>query len=320
MSEKVQKQTTEKGKIRFNSREKKRLAFYACFIALPLLQFCLFYIYTNFNSILLAFQTYIPNANATGYRIEFAGFTNFVKAFQTIVENFFMIKNSFIMFLCSTLLGMTLALLMSFYLYKRFVAAGFFKVILFMPQIVSHVVFAMLFRYIVNDVYPWIVLQTTGENIWGLLVNPETRFPLTVFFNLWVGFGVNVLLFHGAMEGINPSVVESAQLDGVNLAQEFWFITIPLIFPTFVTFLVLGLAGIFTNQMNLYSLYGAYAEELSTFGYFIYLNSSKSDVVASVGYLSYSELSAVGLLLTLVVFPITFFTRKLLEKYGPSTD
>ncbi len=318
MAEQVQKQ--QNGKKGLNSREKKRLGFYSCFIALPILQFCVFYIYTNFNSILLAFQKYIPNKNMSGYTIEFAGVTNFVTAFETIADNFFMIKNSFIMFLCSTLLGMTLALLMSFYLYKKFAGAGFFKVILFMPQIVSHVVFAMLFSYLVNDVYPWIVKQTTGEQIWGLLVNPETRFPLTVFFNLWVGFGVNVLLFHGSMEGINPSVVESAQLDGVNLAQEFWHITIPLIFPTFVTFLVLGLAGIFTNQMNLFSLFGAYAEELSTFGYFIYLNSSKSDVVATEGYLSYSQLSAVGLLLTVVVFPITFGTRKLLEKYGPSTD
>ena len=159
-----------------------------------------------------------------------------------------------------------------------------------------------------------------GEEVRWLGAKDVTEKTLEGYNDVFADI-VNVLLFHGSMEGINPSVVESAQLDGVNLAQEFWYITLPLIFPTFVTFLVLGLAGIFTNQMNLYSLFGAYAEELSTFGYFIYLNSSKSDViVTNIGYLSYSELSALGLLLTLVVFPITFGTRKLLEKYGPSTD
>ena len=155
----------------------------------------------------------------------------------------------------------------------------------------------------------------------GLMTDPDTNFVVLIIFNLWIGFGVNVLLFQGSMEGINPSVVESAQLDGVNLLQEFIYITIPMIFPTFVTFLVLGLAGIFTNQMNLFSLYGTSADaHLQTFGYFLYLQALKSDIIASYGFYSYSELAALGLVLTLIVFPITFGTRKLLEKFGPSTD
>ena len=303
------------------SREKKRLLFYSCFIFIPLLQFCVFYLYVNFNSIMLAFQKYEVKIGATGYNIKFAGFENFKTAFAIIGENFFMIKNSAVMFVCSTLVGLSLALLLSFYLYKRFPASGFFKVILFMPQILSHVVFALIFAKIGDELIPYIVEKMSGEQIMGVMTNPDTNFVVLVIFNLWIGFGVNVLLFQGAMEGINPSVVESAQLDGVNLLQEFFYITIPMIFPTFVTFLVLGLAGIFTNQMNLFSLYGTSADaHLQTFGYFMYLQSLKSDVIASSGFYSYSELAALGLVLTLIVFPVTFGTRKLLEKFGPSTD
>ena len=190
-----------------------------------------------------------------------------------------------------------------------------------MPQILSHVVFALIFAKIGDELIPYIVEKMSGEQIMGVMTNPDTNFVVLVIFNLWIGFGVNVLLFQGAMEGINPSVVESAQLDGVNLLQEFFYITIPMIFPTFVTFLVLGLAGIFTNQMNLFSLYGTSADaHLQTFGYFMYLQSLKSDVIASSGFYSYSELAALGLVLTLIVFPVTFGTRKLLEKFGPSTD
>ncbi len=307
-------------KKKLTARAKKRLIFYSCWIFVPLLQFCLFYIYVNFNSIMLAFQNYELRVG-TGYDISFAGFDNFKTAFTIIGENLSMIENSAIMFLCSTLLGMSLALLLSFYLYKRFPAAGFFKVILFMPQILSHVVFALIFSKIANELIPDIVEKISGEYSMGLMIDPDTNFALLVIFNLWIGFGVNVLLFQGAMEGINPSVVESAQLDGVNLLQEFFHITIPMIFPTFVTFLVLGLAGIFTNQMNLFSLYGTSADaHLQTFGYFMYLQSLKSDVIASGSYYSYSELAALGLVLTLIVFPITFGIRKLLEKFGPSTD
>lgn len=314
-------QSSPEKKKGLNSREKNRLLFYSCFIFIPLLQFLVFYIYVNFNSIMLAFQQFEVKTGAIGYNIKFAAFDNFKTAFKIIGENFFMIKNSAIMFICSTLVGLSLALLLSFYLYKRFPAAGFFKVILFMPQILSHVVFALIFAKIGDELIPFIVERVSGEQIMGLMTDPNTNFVVLIIFNLWIGFGVNVLLFQGAMEGINPSVVESAQLDGVNLLQEFIHITIPMIFPTFVTFLVLGLAGIFTNQMNLFSLYGTSADaHLQTFGYFLYLQSLKSDVIASYGFYSYSELSALGLVLTLIVFPITFGTRTLLEKFGPSME
>ncbi len=314
-------QPSSQEKKRLTARAKKRLIFYSCWIFVPLLQFCLFYIYVNFNSIMLAFQKYEVRTGAMGYNIKFAGFDNFKTAFTIIGENFFMLKNSAIMFVGSTLLGLSLALLLSFYLYKRFPAAGFFKVILFMPQILSHVVFALIFAKIGDELIPYIVENISGKQIMGLMTDPDTNFSVLIIFNLWIGFGVNVLLFQGSMEGINPSVVESAQLDGVNLLQELFHITIPMIFPTFVTFLVLGLAGIFTNQMNLFSLYGTSADaHLQTFGYFMYLQSLRSDIIASYGFYSYSELAALGLVLTLVVFPITFGIRKMLEKFGPSTD
>ena len=90
------------------ARAKKRLVFYSCFIFIPLLQFCVFYIYVNFNSIMLAFQQYEVRTGTTGYNIKFAGLDNFKTALTIIQENLFMIKNSAIMFVCSTLLGLSL--------------------------------------------------------------------------------------------------------------------------------------------------------------------------------------------------------------------
>jgi ABC-type sugar transport system permease subunit len=266
---------------------------------------------------MLAFRSYEAKIGAIGYDVTFAGGDNFLSAFDTIGKNFQMIQNSLILFVFSTLLGLTLASFFSFYIYKKFVASGFFRVILFLPQIVSQVVFALLFYQLVQDLIPWLLDLDSG-----LLSDGETLFPTVLVFNLWISFGVNVVLFTGAMSGINPAIVESAQIDGVNLLQEFWFISIPMIFPTIITFIVTGLAAIFTNQMHLYSLFGDNAGEgISTFGYFLYVQTSHSDVVSpSRSYISYSEISALGLTLTAIVFPITFGTRKLLENFGPRTD
>lgn len=313
--------TTNKAeqKKRTYSRTTKRLVFYVLIMALPVLQFCIFYIYVNFNSFALAFQTY--TSTDAGRVSSFAGFDNFKVAFEQLKTSGFMFKNSLLLYACNLLIGTSLALFFSFYLAKKYPASGLFKVILFMPQIISSVVLGILFKFIANDAYSAIVGQLTGlTEVKGLLDNDATAFGTLLFYNVWVSFGTNVLMYTGAMSGINESVVESAQLDGANVMQEFFHITIPMIFPTLTTFIVVGLAGIFTNQMNLYTFFKNNAGQMSTMGYFLYVQAQGSDVIATRGYLDYPQLSALGLILTLIVLPLTLGTRKLLEKYGPSTD
>ncbi|MBR2375581.1 MAG: sugar ABC transporter permease, partial [Clostridia bacterium] len=311
---------TERQPKKFNQRKKNRGIFYACMVALPLLQFCVMYIYVNFNSILLSFQEYIPNVGKLGYKVKFAKLSNYLKAWEEIERRTYMLKNSLLVFFCSTIVGIVLALIFSFYLYKNYLGSGLFKVVLFMPQIISGVVFALLFKYMVTDVYKELYEMVTNKTTLGLFDDNDTRFPTILFFNIWIGFGVNVMLFSGSMSGINESVVESAHLDGVNLIQEFWYITIPMIYPTLVTFIVVGLAGIFTNQAHLYTLFASSADTVSTYGYFMYVQTLKADVTENINNMSYPELSAMGLMMTLVVFPLTVGVRKLLEKCGPSVD
>ena len=216
-------------------------------------------------------------------------------------------------------LVLPLGLIFSFYLYKKFPLSGVFQVILFLPQILSSVVVALLFKYIVTDFYGAFMQLLPGtHSTQSLLTNPETAFGTVLFYNVWVGFGVNVVMFHGAMNGINDSIIESAHLDGANLLREFWHIVLPMIFPTFITFVIVGMAGVFTNQMYLYTLFGVNGDNLSTLGYYLYVQAQQSGVTGSVYRLSYPALSAFGLILTCIIFPITFATRKLLRRFGPS--
>lgn len=306
-----------------NTRMRSRIIFYCVVMVLPLLQFCIFYIYTHINSFLLAFQDYSINKSGVGYDIVFAGIDNFKVAFDLLFGKGHLLKNSFITYVICNLGIICLSLIFSFYIYKRFVGHNLFRVILFMPQIVSGVVFAVLFQYITTNLYPDLVFRLTGDSVLGFLSrDSDTKFITLVLFSVWVGFGSNVLLFTGSMSGIDQSLVESASLDGVNLIQEFWYITLPMIFPTITTFLVTGMAGIFNNQMNLYTFYGNAADpKIQNLAYYIYVQTKESDVIRpSLKYMSYSEIVALGLLLTAVVFPASFGLRKLLEKYGPRTD
>ncbi len=105
-------------------------------------------------------------------------------------------------------------------------------------------------------------------------------------------------------------------MDGAGALREFFYIIIPSIYPTIVTFIVVGVAGIFTHQMNLYSFYGtSAAAELYTFGYYLYVHTK-----VATSYADFPELSALGIVLTVVAVAMTMTVKYLLEKFGPSTD
>ena len=92
-----------------------------------------------------------------------------------------------------------------------------------------------------------------------------------------------------------------------------------MIFGTVSTFLVAGIAGIFTNQMNIVAFYGTNIPDPSwhTLGSYIYTESLKG---SASGGAAYPFLSALGIYLTLIAAPITLIVKKLLQKYGPGED
>ncbi len=309
----------EKNTSKRNRRARSRMLFYSLVVVLPLLQFCVFYICVNFNSFVLSFQ----QTNPITYQPFGVGFKNFKTAFNLLGDNFYMINNSLILFLSVTGVGLTLAIIFSFYIYKKKAGSGLFKVILFIPKVIPSVVFTIIFKYMTTDAYINIVEDLTGKAVQGLLdASKSSAFWTVLIYNVWLSFGVNVILFIGAMSGINEAVVESAQIDGVTLVQEFWHITVPMIFPTLVTFIVVGIAGVFGNQMHLFTIFSKEKGlPIATIGYYIYLSANLSDVVQnSSKMLTYHELSAMGLILTMIVFPVTLIVKKLLNTFGPRVD
>ena len=148
----------EKRKL-FSTRKSKRLIFYVCMLAIPILQFSIFWIYGNFSSFLLAFQNYETNFNGLGYNITFAGLDNFKYAAEILFGNVGgeMIKNSLILYLCNLIVVTFLALAFSYYIAKKRFCSGLFRVLLYLPHIVSALVLAVLYRYLVADVYMSVV-------------------------------------------------------------------------------------------------------------------------------------------------------------------
>ena len=307
----MKKGTRKENKGAFWTVKRKDALFYTVAIALPVLQFCIFYIGVNFNSILLSFKTFDRMKNA----FVFCGFDNLGSVLHeffttyTLRNGFF---NSLKVWALTTVISIPLSLFFSYFIYKRFPFGKFFKVALFLPQVISSMVTVVIYTYFIERAMPMLFEKLFRVSIEGWLGNPETRFGALLFYNVFYSFGGYILLFLGGMNGVDPAVVEAGQIDGATGFKEFWYLILPQVYPTLTTFLVLGVAGIFTNQFALFSFYGIEAgNNVMTFGYYLY---AKTSVAVDS---EYPRLSAIGLLMTLFIVPITLGVKYALEKLGP---
>lgn len=303
-------------KLQINQKQRSKRIYFALMAALPLIQFAIMYVGVNFNSILLTFQEYDYALSGNGYVVTFAGFRNFAAAFDILLQKFYMVKISLIGFLVTMCISYPLAMIFSFYIYKKYALSGLFKTVLFLPQIISSLIFSTLFKYMVGSVYT----EITGAEM-GLLSNPDTTFTTVMFFNVWVSFGINVLMFSNAMGNIDHAVVESAHLDGVNVIQEFLHISIPGAWQTIVSCTIITLAGIFTNQLYLFDLFGEGGRfDIASIGFFLYQKASVADLVVTPGEPTLCVLSAMGVIFTIILVPMSMLLKKALTKFGPSED
>ncbi len=290
-----------------HTKKRNDLIFYSAMLAFPLLQFGIFYIAVNVNSLVMAFERYDYTTGA----ISFAGFGQFRQAFYFLFRSPELSaawKNTLLLFVVS-LFGDGLGVLFSYYIAKEKPLANLLKIGIVLPTLLSAIAMAVLFKYFGERAFP--ALFHTEEG----LFSGNAVLPVLLFYHVWMGLGTSVLVLSGTMSAIPKSLSEEAELDGCTFMKEFFCITLPMIYPTLVTFLVIDIAGIFVGQMGLYHFYADDADPaLFTFGYYLFREARNATLA------EYPVLAAMGALFTLVAAPLALFSKKLLLRLGPSAD
>ena len=295
----------------------KQWVFFWAILALPLVQFLLFYVYINFNSILFSFQRYDMKQGAFVWN----GLANFKEVFKMIESTPYLraaFKNSVIVLFAKLAIGTTLALLFAYYIFKKRRFHGLFKTFLFLPSIIAPISLALIFYYLGEKAVPEMIRVLFDVEMKGLWQYYDSTFTIVLIYSLYMGFGYQVLLYSGAMGNVSESTLEAATLDGANALQEFIHVVLPGIWGTLVTFIVVNLAALFTEQMNLFSFFGGAIprNDMQTIGYYLFIETqSKVN-----DYTSYSTLSAFGSICTVITLLATFAVKQLLNKIGPSED
>lgn len=291
---------------------KKETIFYICMVALPIAQFLIFYVFANINSFTMSLKTW---TESEGFK--FAGFFNYKNMwYELTMPNTALssgMLNSIKVYLLSWIVK-PLHLLFPFYVYKKMPCHGFFKIMLFLPQILSTTCTALIYKYVVDQVIPELSFLYLNEKIMPLLSDPNSTFWAAWFFGVLNGIGGTILIYISAMMRIPETLVEYAKLEGCTGMKEFTKITFPLILPTFSVYLMLGFTSIFTANLDLYTFFGDGAP-IQTVGYYTYVM-----VLNSSGYESYPKAAAIGMFFTIILVPLTILIRNLLNKITPQVE
>ncbi len=295
------------------------LLFYCVFLAWPVLQFCVFYIGVNLNSILLSFRFNELNDTGTELITRYWTTESYQKAWFELWQGDGKqyLAFTFKAYFTTTIISVPLGLLFAYYIFKKLPGWGAFRVVLFLPSILSGVVVGLIFRYLLDG-----LSAVIGVN----LLDPVdgNLFVALMFYNVWVSFGTNVLMYSNKMSGISDEIIESAHLDGAVGIKEFWYIVLPLTYSTLSVFLITGVATIFVSQYGALEMFNWDADySVKSIGYWFFANANQFKKMLSLDDISAAGLptfAAMGVIMTLLTVPIALTIRWALERFGPSED
>lgn len=125
-------------------------------------------------------------------------------------------------------------------------ASGFFKTVIYLPNVIMASAFAMLFFALFETAGPVnAMLKQMGilENAYNFLNHPWSTRGLVALMNFLMWFGNTTILLMAGMMGIDPGLFEAAEVDGATSTQVFFRITLPLLRPILVYVMITSLIG-----------------------------------------------------------------------------
>ncbi len=124
---------------------------------------------------------------------------------------------------------------------------GFFKVVFYMPNIITcatvAILFASFFGYPMgpmNDIFT--TLGLSKEPIY-FLQSKSTARGVVAFIQFWQWYGYSMIVFISGILGISPDIFEAAEVDGATRFQQFIHVTLPNLKTIMLFSLVTSLIG-----------------------------------------------------------------------------
>lgn len=165
----------------------------------------------------------------------------------------------------------------------------FYQTLVYIPNFLSWVIMAgVLMDILGSDGAINLILKALGFAGVNFLGDAKV-FPWTMIISdVWKGFGYGTVVYLAALTGIDPSLYESATLDGATRWQQIKSITVPLLMPTIILMTVLSLGNVLNAGFDqIYNLYSpavwSSGDVIDTYVYRLGIQQAQYAVGAAVG-------------------------------------
>lgn len=135
-----------------------------------------------------------------------------------------------------------ISLLTALALNRKIILRGFFRSVFFYPVLLSPVVVALIWRWILqrDGLLNGILVSLGAERLPFLLDTDWARFWVIVI-SIWAQMGFFTLILLAGLQSIPSELYEAASIDGANKWHSFRRITLPLLMPTMLVVVILAL-------------------------------------------------------------------------------
>lgn len=225
------------------------------FIAPFFLVYCFFQVWPLIQTFILSFQGNGADAS------NFVGFDNYgiilfgsgegmgrrAAAMQDLFLTSF--KNTIILWFGNFIPQILLSLLLAVWFTDsklHIPGVGFFKVVMYLPNIITAVSVAALFmRFISNSQLSAVntLLMLNGGDPVSFEASAAWSRGIVMFIQTWLWFGNTMIMMMSGIMGINPSLFEAAAIDGASSGQVLRKVTLPLLRPMVVYTLITSMIG-----------------------------------------------------------------------------
>jgi multiple sugar transport system permease protein len=220
------------------------------------------------------FALYMSFTNTNGISFEWIWFENYTQLLTDPVVHGVFFTN--LKFLISVPVVIFVSLIVSVLLFERVRGWRFFRVVYFIPNVLSAVVIGLTFKQVFgyNGTVNAVITATGGEPI-QFFTTGNLAISVIILALVWSGFGYQSLLLLSGLNAIDPAVFEAAALDGAGWWKRLWYVTLPNIRR------VLGFVFIINVLYTFSSLFaflyvmtaGGPGYETTTVDYLVYLKA-----------------------------------------------
>jgi len=274
--------------------------------------FLIFSLYPIVYTIVIGF-TDLKGVAATTFHF----LPNPLQNFNTILHNpsfQVSLRNTAVIWIINFIPQIVLALLLTAWFTNerlKIKGQGAFKVLLFMPNIITAgtiaVLFGNLFGFPVGPVNQLLVRMGFLDQAMNFAVNKNVSRGVISFIQFWMWYGNTMIVLIAGVLGISPTLYEAASIDGANNTQAFFRITLPLLRTILLYTLITALIGGLT-MFDIPRLYlnGGPDNATLTTSLFIY------NQAFSGSYL-YARASAAAVLLFIIIAILSAFLFRIMR-------